>query len=61
MIANKHMMMMDHPIHLHGNNFQVAKRAKGGPDWMLPSIPLRRDTVMAKSLVTLKIRFRGDN
>jgi len=64
-IRNKHMT--DHPIHLHGHNFQVLHRSavKAGKDPVSKTdfalIPLRRDTLLIKDRGSAVLRFRADN
>jgi iron transport multicopper oxidase len=62
-LHNKHMWK--HPIHLHGHNFQVVHRTRGGAgsieDTPLDQAPLRRDTAVINSHGDLRVRFRADN
>lgn len=60
-IRNKHMM--DHPVHLHGHNFQIVPN-DAEDELAMPhphSTPIRRDTVLVRASQTVKIRFRADN
>ena len=55
-----------HPFHLHGHNFQTVVRSEDGEgayvtDVAMPSVPMRRDTVMVRPNGNLVIMFRADN
>ena len=59
-----------HPFHLHGHVFQVIHRSaeKAGnydPSSLsnpaLPSVPMKRDTVLARPNGNVVLRFRADN
>ena len=59
-MKNKHMR--NHPVHLHGHNFQIVQRSADSPyDAAPPPIPMRRDTIVIDSVGSLRIRFRADN
>jgi len=59
-VQNNHML--NHPVHLHGHNFQITHRSGGGiNDTHVAQNPLRRDTIVVNGLGALKFRFRADN
>lgn len=60
-----------HPFHLHGHAFQVISRSYDyalhfNGTWsesgdVVPSVPMRRDTLIVKPMSNFVIRFRADN
>ncbi|ROV92341.1 hypothetical protein VSDG_07295 [Cytospora chrysosperma] len=60
-----------HPFHLHGHAFQVISRSYDNAlhfngTWsesgdVVPSVPMRRDTLIVKPMSNFVIRFRADN
>ena len=55
-----------HPFHLHGHSFQTVVRSEpdAGPyihNETIPTIPMRRDTVMVHPNGNVVLRFRADN
>ncbi|QRD84389.1 Cupredoxin [Aspergillus flavus] len=56
-----------HPFHLHGHNFQVIWRSGDyeghfNPDNVtFSSVPVRRDTLIAKPMGNFVVRFKADN
>lgn len=56
-----------HPFHLHGHSFQVIWRSGDyeghfNPDNVtFSSVPVRRDTLIAKPMGNFVIRFKADN
>ncbi|KAI9739167.1 MAG: hypothetical protein M1834_007380 [Cirrosporium novae-zelandiae] len=55
-----------HPFHLHGHNFQTVVRSDDDAGFYvqnetLPSIPMRRDTLMVRPNGNFVIRFKADN
>ncbi|WRT68665.1 uncharacterized protein IL334_005644 [Kwoniella shivajii] len=60
--------LLDHPYHIHGNDFQVVKRGEGTVTseqvrdmGLIASNPLRRDTIFISGLSYAVLRFRTDN
>jgi iron transport multicopper oxidase len=54
----------EHPMHLHGYEFQVVARGTGswdGNESKLPKVPMRRDTVTTPPSGYLVIRIRANN
>jgi iron transport multicopper oxidase len=54
---------IDHPMHLHGYEFQVVARGSGTWDRnedRLPAVPMRRDTVTTPSSGYLVLRFKAE-
>jgi iron transport multicopper oxidase len=60
-------MFLQHPMHLHGHQFQIIERSDpkagkfSGQYSKLPATPIRRDTVMVQNEGYAVIRFRADN
>jgi iron transport multicopper oxidase len=55
---------IEHPMHLHGYDFQVVARGPGiwdGDESKLPAVPLRRDTVTTPPAGHLVIRIKTNN
>lgn len=55
---------IEHPMHLHGYNFQVVARGPGpwdGDETKFPSVPMRRDTVTTPPAGHLVIRIKTRN
>lgn len=55
---------IEHPMHLHGYDFQVVARGPGswdGDESKLPAVPLRRDTVITPPAGHLVIRIKTQN
>lgn len=55
---------IEHPMHLHGYDFQVVARGLGpwdGDEKKLPAVPMRRDTVTTPSAGHLVIRIKTMN
>lgn len=55
---------IEHPMHLHGYDFQVVARGAGiwdGDESKLPAVPLRRDTVTTPPAGHLVIRVKTMN
>ena len=55
-----------HPFHLHGHAFQTVVRSEPGAglyvrNETLPTVPMRRDTVMVQPNGNMVLRFRADN
>jgi iron transport multicopper oxidase len=54
----------EHPMHLHGYEFQVVARGAGtwdGDESKLPKVPMRRDTVTTPASGYLVIRIKANN
>ncbi|KAE9966668.1 hypothetical protein EG327_011744 [Venturia inaequalis] len=55
---------IEHPMHLHGYDFQVVARGSGpwdGDETKLPAVPMRRDTVTTPPAGHLVIRIKTMN
>lgn len=68
-ILNNHHMGR-HPFHLHGHHFQAIYRSEdwAGPfvsspdgEERLPTVPIRRDTIVVNPGGSLVLRFKADN
>lgn len=58
----------NHPFHLHGHVFQVVARSEEDAGnyavdtaESVPSVPMRRDTVLIRANGHAVLRFRSDN
>jgi iron transport multicopper oxidase len=55
---------IEHPMHLHGYEFQVVARGSGswnGDETKVRHIPMKRDTVTTPASGYLVIRFKANN